>query len=331
MGHSFKAFRVQRTAGGFARSVEFQDTDDLPEGDVLVRVEWSALNYKDALSATGHPGVSRNFPHTPGIDAAGIVVESRIAGFSPGDRVIVSGHDLGMGSPGGFAQYVRAPAQWIEPCPRELDLREAMILGTAGVTAAQALWKFERNGLRPDAGPVLVTGASGGVGSIAVSLLGAAGFEVEALSGKADAAEWLRSLGAARVLGRETLADVESRPLLHGRWAAIVDTVGGVPLAVALKSISYGGMAAICGLAGSPQLPTTVYPFILRGVTAFGIDSAQCPAQVRREMWARLAGPWRPARIESLALGECTLEELEPQIHRILAGGQRGRLLVRPT
>jgi len=329
MGASYRALLVEKTARGFERSIVLRDSEELAEGEVRVRVEWSALNYKDALSATGHPGVTRNFPHTPGIDAAGTVVESRSQAFAPGETVIVSGFDLGMGSPGGFAQFVRAPAQWIVPCPAGLTSREAMILGTAGVTVSMALWKFVHNGLVPSAGPVLVTGASGGVGCVAVAVLSAAGFSVEALTGKEDAAGWLQSLGAAAVSGRDVLADDPGKPLLRGKWSAVVDTVGGDLLAVALKSIAYGGMAAVCGLAASPQLSTTVYPFILRAVTAFGIDSAQCPAALRRDLWERLAGAWRPRELELLAGAQCTLDTLEPEIHRILAGGQRGRVLVR--
>ena len=202
MGVAYRALLVEKTAGGFERSVAVRDAGELADGEVLVRVAWSALNYKDALSATGHPGVSRKFPHTPGIDAAGTVVESTDPEFSAGDTVIVSGFDLGMGSPGGFAQYVRSPARWMVPCPAGLDAREAMILGTAGVTASLALWKFSHAGLVPADGPVLVTGASGGVGSVAIAILHTAGFTVEALTGKTGAADWLESLGAARVLGR---------------------------------------------------------------------------------------------------------------------------------
>jgi acrylyl-CoA reductase (NADPH) len=320
----------QEGEGEFRREVRERAVDDLPAGDLLVRVHYSSLNYKDALSATGNRGVTRRYPHTPGIDAAGIVAESRDGEFRPGDQVIVTSYDLGMNTPGGWGEMVRVPAAWAVPLPDGLSLRESMILGTAGFTAGLALTRLEENGLQPESGEVLVTGATGGVGSLAVAILARAGYRVVAATGKTEEEELLRALGAAQVVHRDEVRDEGKRPLLSARWAAAVDTVGGSYLAGVLKAIHYGGSAASCGLVASPELPTTVYPFILRGVSLLGIDSQSCPMDLRRRVWHKLAGPWHPgaAHLELVA-HERRLEELEPEIERILRGEQRGRVVVR--
>ena len=321
----FRALRVKETAdGSIQQSVEEQALEDLPPHEVLVRVAWSSLNYKDALSATGHRGITRRYPHTPGIDGAGTV----IAGFQEGSEVIITGHDLGMNTFGGWAGYVRVPANWLVPLPNGLSLREAMIYGTAGFTAALAVTRLRQAGL-PEGDEVLVTGASGGVGSVAVALLAKLGYRVIAVSGKGSSRDWLLSLGAAEVVGREALADDPSRPLFKGRWAGAVDTVGGTMLAAALKGTRYGGAVAACGLAASPELSLTVYPFILRGVNLLGIDSVECPQGDRLTVWQNLAGMWRPAGLASLAIEVC-LDDLPHYVAKILSGGIQGRVIVDP-
>jgi putative YhdH/YhfP family quinone oxidoreductase len=311
----------------FARRVQKRHLEDLPEGEVLVRVHYSSLNYKDALSATGHRGVTRRYPHTPGIDAAGVVAQSSAEAFSPGDEVIVTSYDLGMNTPGGWGQYIRIPAAWVVPRPKGLSLRQSMIYGTAGFTAALSVWKLRGQGVRPEQGPVLVTGATGGVGSIAVGILAQAGYPVTAATGKLDEAQYLRNLGAQDVVHRDKVLDTSGRPLLSGRWAGAVDTVGGEYLATALKSTRYGGAVTCCGLVASPELDTTVYPFILRGVSLLGVDSQDCPMDTRQRIWQALGSEWKFDGLEEIAT-ERTLQQLEPEIQRILEGGQRGRVIV---
>ena len=323
----FRAMVVEEDSeGGFARSVQQRTVADLPDGDLLVKVLYSSLNYKDALSATGNRGVTRRYPHTPGIDVAGVVVASRVDHFSAGDEVIVVGHDLGMNTAGGFGQYVRVPADWAVHCPQTMTLRESMVYGTAGFTAAMSLQQLLVHGVKPDVDPVLVTGATGGVGSVAVALLAGQGFEVVAATGKADAMGFLKDLGASEVVSRQDVTDV-SRPLLREQWAGVVDTVGGDMLATAIAATKHSGCVTCCGLVASPQLLTTVYPFILRGVTLVGIDSVECDHDLRSELWGKLAADWRIDGLDSLAR-EVSLDQLSPEITRILEGGQQGRVLV---
>jgi acrylyl-CoA reductase (NADPH) len=326
---TFRALWVEEQAGGaVTRRIAERDLADLPPGEITIRVQWSSLNYKDALSASGHKGVTRAYPHTPGIDAAGTVVESAAAEFRPGDPVLVTGYDLGMNTAGGFAERVRVPAGWVVPLPPGLSLRESMQLGTAGFTAGLAVERIAARGVRPGCGEVLVTGASGGVGSVAVALLARAGYAVAAATGKPDAAEYLRGLGASRVVSREEVSDNTSRPLLGRRWAGAIDTVGGVILAAVIRSIDYEGAVAVCGNAASHDLPLTVYPFILRGASLLGIASANLPMSERRALWERLAGEWKLDNLDLISR-EAALADLEPEIQAILHGGQRGRVLVR--
>jgi len=310
----------------FIREIRSRSIDDLPAGDLLVKVHYSSLNYKDALSATGRPGVTRQYPHTPGIDAAGVVIESAGKAFAPGDNVIVTGYDLGMDTDGGYGQYIRIPSEWALPLPAGLTLRESMILGTAGFTAGLSVWKLQ-NGLQPGDGDILVTGATGGVGSMAVAILARAGYRVVAATGKAVESDFLHALGAAEVIGRESVLAGAERPLMKERWAGAVDVVGGVMLAAAIKSTRYGGTVTCCGLVGSADLAVNVFPFILRGINLLGIDSAQCPRLTRQAVWAKLAGEWKPAALEATA-SECTLQSLEEHIQKMLSGGARGRTLV---
>ena len=325
---SFQALVVRETAENtFTRSVETRNVSDLPPGDVLIEVRYSSLNYKDGLSASGSRGVTRNYPHTPGVDAAGVVVASDSDEFKVGDEVIVIGYDLGMNTAGGFGQYIRVPAGWVVQRPSNLTLRESMILGTAGFTAAMCVERLVGHGITPAQGEILVTGATGGVGSIAVALLAKLGYVVVGVTGKADKHDFLRELGASEVVGREAVQDDGKRPLLRTSWAGVVDCVGGDMLAHTLKTTHYGGAIACCGLVASPNLNTTVFPFILRGITLYGIDSVQADISIRPPLWRKLANEWHLDNLESLAT-ERTLDQLDAEIERILAGKQIGRILV---
>ncbi len=326
----FPCYLVRRGEDGkLAARVEAITQDQLPDGDVLIRVAYSSLNYKDALACQGHPGVVRTFPHVPGIDCAGVVVESASSSFRPGDEVLVTGYELGAGHWGSFASYVRVPAEWIVKLPADLPARDAMIYGTAGFTAAQCVTAIVERGIRPDRGPVIVTGATGGVGSLAVAMLAKLGFEVEAVTGKREQEDFLRQLGAKKILERNDVNDKSDRPLLASRWAAAVDTVGGQPLATILRSVEHRGCVAACGLVAGAELQLTVYPFILRGVTLAGIDSAKCPRPQRLEIWQKLAGPWRVDRLNDL-VHEVTLDELPDRVQKILSGQLIGRTIVVP-
>ncbi|MHB1399996.1 MAG: YhdH/YhfP family quinone oxidoreductase [Trichloromonadaceae bacterium] len=326
---TFTALIVEEIAPKtFTRRIGSRNLSDLPAGDLLVRVHYSSLNYKDALSATGNPGVSRKFPHTPGIDAAGEVVECANGAFTPGQKVIVTSYDLGMNTPGGLGEYIRVPSTWAVPLPAGLSLRESMILGTAGFTAALSVLKLVQAGVQPGDGEILVTGATGGVGSLAVAILAQAGYQVTAATGKASEAEFLRRLGASTVISRDEVVAGAERPLMKERWAGAVDVVGGPMLAAALKSTKARGAVTCCGLVGSPELPVNVFPFILRGVSLIGIDSAECPMEHRRQTWEKLAGPWKLQNLES-TVTEIGLDGLEDQIGAMLKGQTRGRILVK--
>jgi putative YhdH/YhfP family quinone oxidoreductase len=265
----------------------------------------------------------------PGIDCAGTVEESSSPQYKPGDKVIITGYELGSGHWGGYSEFVRVPAEWIVPLPAGLTLRETMIYGTAGFTAAQCVAAIVARGIEPTRGPVAVTGSTGGVGSIAVAILAKLGYEVEAVTGKTEHHDWLRKLGAHTILGRENIADDTDRPLLRARWAAAVDTVGGKPLATILRSTQHRGCVSACGLVAGTELHTTVYPFILRGVMLAGIDSANCPRPERLQMWQKLSGPWHISQLDFLA-DEITFDELPDRIEKILAGQSVGRTIVVP-
>ena len=323
---AFRAFRVEKNDSGFVRSVIERDVEDLPEGDVLIDVQYSSLNYKDALSATGNPGVTRVFPHTPGIDAAGSVLASTDTRFAEGDAVVVIGFDLGMGTSGGFAERIRVPANWVVKLPEGLTARESMLIGTAGFTAAECVQKLVQAGMTPDSGPILVTGATGGVGSVAVKLLATLGYEVAAVTGKPEQHDWLRSLGASELLTREAAAEGAEKPLLAERWGGVVDTVGGDILFNGVKSLRYGCSLAACGLVAAPQFGASVLPFILRHVNLLGIDSVQLPLPQKTQIWSRLATDWK---LDLSELEETlSLHDLSAAIDRILAGQMVGRGLV---
>lgn len=311
----------------FTRQIANRAVDDLPDGEVLIRVHFSSLNFKDALSATGNKGVTKSYPHTPGIDAAGVVEESSDAAWSPGDEVLVTGYDLGMNTSGGFAQYIRVPAAWVVRRPNGLSLRECMIYGTAGFTAALCVHRLKFCGVEPAQGEVLVTGATGGVGSIAVGLLTKAGYDVVAATGKSSEAAFLTQLGAKAVVARQEVDDASARPMLKARWAGVVDTVGGTILATAIRATQPHGVVTCCGMVASPDLHVSVFPFILRGVALWGIDSVAAEMPLRTEIWAKLGGAWKPDGLKNIAT-ECTLNLLSAEIDRILDGKQRGRMLV---
>lgn len=327
MGFDFKAMIVEEQAERqFTRRIGTRNTDDLPDGDLLLKVHYSSLNYKDALSASGNRAVTRKFPHTPGIDAAGEVVEDASGTYQAGDAVIVTGWDLGMNTAGGYGEYIRVPAAWALPLPAGLDLREAMILGTAGFTAGLSVHELAAR-VAPDAGDILVTGATGGVGSVAVAVLAKAGYRVVAVTGKIDQTSFLQKLGAAEVVSRDVIMQDADRPMMKERWAGAIDVVGGPMLAALLKSTCYGGTVTCCGLVGSPELPVNVFPFILRAVSLLGIDSVQCPDQLRRQVWEKLGSIWK-IDLEALAT-EVGLEQLEIPLQAILKGELKGRVLVK--
>lgn len=325
----FKALIVEKSADKqFRRTIAERSVTDLPPGDLLVRVQYSSLNYKDALSATGHPGVTRQFPHTPGIDAAGEVVACSSGLFTPGEQVMVTGYDLGMETDGGWGQYIRIPCDWAVRLPEGLSLRESMALGTAGFTAALSVLKLEQAGVQPADGEILVTGATGGVGSIAVAILAKMGYRVVAATGKTSDEAFLRELGATEVIPRAQVTAGAERPMMAERWAGAVDVVGGETLTAVLKSTRYGGTVTCCGLVGSAELTMNVYPFILRGVSLIGIDSVNCPRRPRLQVWEKLASSWKPDQLETLVT-EIALEEVEQKLQTILQGGIRGRVVVR--
>ena len=329
--NTFTAYVVDQVEKGvFERNIKERTMDDLPEGEVVVRVHYSSLNYKDALSATGNPGVSRNFPHSPGVDASGVIEESTDDRFTPGQEVIVHGYDLGCNTSGGFSEYIRVPADWVVPMPENLSLRESMIFGTAGYTAAYSVLKLEEFGVTPEKGEVLVTGATGGVGSVAVAILAKSGYDVVASTGKTDQAQFLLDLGAKEVISRQDALDDSGKPLLRSRWSGVVDTVGGEILATAIKSTNPRGIVTCCGNVASADLPINVYPFILRGVSLVGIDSQDSPMQQRKKIWQRMATDWKIDTLDNLTT-EITLEELDSNIDLILKGGQKGRVLVNLT
>jgi len=325
---TFKALRISEDeSGNFPRKIVLRNIEDLPAGEVLIQVHFAALNYKDALSSIGNRGVTRNYPHTPGIDGSGVVMSSQSNQFREGDQVIVTSYDLGMNTDGAFAEYIRVPAAWVVRLPAGLDLKEAMIVGTAGLTAGLGLHKLELMGQTPGQGPILVTGATGGVGSMAVGILAKAGYQVIASTGKEDINGFLQSLGASEVVDREYVNDDSSRPLIKPKWSGAIDTVGGNTLATLLKGCQPGGSVATCGLVGSPVFSTTVFPFIINGINLLGLDSANCPMKQRQKVWDNLASIWKLADLEKIATF-CQLEGLDPYIDKMLKGLIKGRVVV---
>ena len=321
----YKAFFTQETESGFSNSIESLSIADLEENDLLVKVSYSSLNYKDALSASGNKGVTRNYPHTPGIDAVGKVVKSNSSDFKDGDKIIVTGYDLGMNTYGGFGQYISIPATWAISLPNELSEAEAMSIGTAGLTAGLCVRKLLQNDLTPDSGDVLVTGASGGVGSVAVMVLSKLGFNVVALTGKQDQVDYLESLGASSVIIRSQMEE-QGKPLQKGIYQGGVDTVGGNILSNFISQTSQRGAITCCGNVASDKLETSIFPFILRGVTLIGIDSAESLLEVKKEIWNNFSNDWK-IDLEKITK-EVFLESLSDEVEKILKGNQVGRIRV---
>ena len=327
---TFDAFVVERRGEEVVAGVRRLPTAKLPAGDVTIRVDWSAVNYKDGMVTVPGNRVARLSPLVPGVDLVGTVLASDSPTIATGQVVVVHGNDLGIAHFGGFAQFARVPASWVVPLPTGLDPRRAAVIGTAGFTAALSVFRLERHGIRPGTGPILVTGASGGVGSLAVSLLAARGFDVVASTGKASEHAYLEALGARAVIGRGELDQRTERVLGPETWAGAVDWVGGATLASVLRTVRYGGAVAASGLTGGPDLVTTVYPFIVRDVSLIGIDSVQTPADERRAIWSQLAGAWPDAVLDRMAMDEVGLAGLPGALAAVLHGGVRGRILVAP-
>ncbi len=331
MADTLRAFTAGHDGDTWRRGVTDLAVDALGEGDVLVRVQYSGINFKDGLASSESGRVARLDPIVPGIDLAGVVEDSTDPSVPVGSTVLVHGYDLGVAHHGGYAELARVPAGWVVPMPDGLDARTAMLVGTAGFTAAMSVAALEQHGLVAGAGPVLVTGATGGVGSMAIGMLAARGHEVVAGTGKPHEADWLRALGASAVVDRAELSPESGRPLEKERWAGAVDCVGGDTLVHVLRTLRYGASVAASGLTGGTSLPTTVLPFILRGVNLLGIDSVQAAIDTRRALWRRVGAELRPAWLDTLEVEVVGLDALPPQLDRILAGGMRGRVLVDPT
>jgi len=326
---AFRALIVDRLDGKISAAVKQINEDALPQGNVIVNVEWSGLNYKDGLCLTGQGGLVRNYPHVPGIDFAGSVAKSSDKRFSPGDKVVLTGWGVGERHWGGYAQKARVNPDWLVKLPPAISTRQAMALGTAGLTAMLAINRLEENGLCPQNGPVLVTGASGGVGTVAILLLKSLGYRIAALTGRPDNEAALKALGADEIIPRSEMETPQTRPLLGQTWAAAIDCVGGIILANVLKQMNYGSGVTAIGLAGSAELPASVIPFILRGISLFGIDSVMQPTDKRQQAWQRLAELVDFARLES-AISEATLEDLPGLGKKILKGEIAGRVIVAP-
>lgn len=324
---SFKVFRIFDDEDGHRAEVVEQGIEDQSDGDVVVQVSWSSVNYKDALAGTGQGKILRQFPLNGGIDVAGVVAESRCADFREGDPVLMTGCGLSETRDGGYSEYLRVPSDWLVPLPPGLSLREAMGLGTAGFTAALALYRMEANGQRPEMGPLCVTGATGGVGSLAVDMYSRAGYEVCAISGKLEEFDWLHELGASQCISRHDLHWPEA-PMATARFAGALDSVGGDMLSGLTRVIKPWGSIASCGMAGGIGVRTTVMPFIIRGISLLGINSAGCPYPLRKQLWDRLASDWKPAHLDQIIGEPIGLDNLKPTFERLLAGGGRGRIPV---
>ena len=330
MTSTFRALEASETEGKFSLKIVEKNVADLPEGDLLIKVDFSSLNYKDAMSASGMPGVTRNYPHTPGIDAVGKIIESRVADFKEGDEVIVTGYDLGMNTPGGFSEYIRVPANWAVHLPKGLTTKQSMSLGTAGLTAGlsiHALDSFrEYAGLKNTKS--VVSGATGGVGSISVMLLSKLGSEVTAVTGKNDQSDFLHAIGASNILSREELAETARKPIGKSLWDVGVDVDSGEILSLLLTSLSPGGAVACSGLVGGPSFESSIFPFILRGNALIGIDSVEIPLKDKDHIWEHFAHDWVLEGLDK-STKEVSLDNLEVEIERILSGNQVGRVLVK--
>ncbi len=322
----YKAYEIKEQKDQFVREIKIKSIDDLPEGDLLIRVHYSSLNYKDALSANGNKGVTRQYPHTPGIDAVGTVVQSKSEQFSKDEEVIVTSYDLGMNTSGGFGQYIRVPEGWVVKLPAGMTMKEAMIIGTAGLTAGMSVLRLSQQ-VKPADGKILVSGATGGVGALSVAILAKLGYQVVALSGKETSHDFLFGLGAREVISRKSFETTETRPMLKGVYAGAIDTVGGPILENIIKSLQPMGVVTCCGNVAAPQLNLTVFPFILRGISLVGIDSQNSPMAHREVVWAKMAREWKPDQLMDLYT-EISFEELSDKIDLMLQGKLQGRTLL---
>lgn len=323
----YKAFVVEEIDDKFVSAIKCLDIDNLPPGEVLVRVSYSSLNYKDALSATGNKGVTKKYPHTPGIDAAGVVVHTEVSSFSIGDEVIVTGYDLGMNTPGGFGEFIRVPAEWAIKLPAGLTPKEAMIIGTAGFTAGISLLRLIEL-VKPADGKVIVSGATGGVGSMALSMLTKKGYQKIAISGKMQESKFLKDCGADEIISRDEFMEMADKALLAATYAGAVDTVGGDILTRIIKMLKPMGAVTTCGSVASTNLPLNVFPFILRAVTLIGISAQNFPTSLRHDLWQRLATDLKPDNLMDI-YREITMEELPETIQLILSGKLKGRTIVK--
>lgn len=325
----YRALVVEKQGDALSVSTKQLSESDLPPGDVTIKVEWSSINYKDGLALSPTGRVLRSYPMVPGVDLAGTVLESTDSRFAKGSHVVVTGYDVGVAHPGGFAELARVPADWVMPLPEGLTTKEAMALGTAGMTAAMSVEALEHNGLRTDQGTVLVTGSTGGVGSTAVSMLAQLGYTVAASTGKSSEHDFLRALGATEFLSREDVSAESNRPMETERWAGAVDPVGGPTTSYLIRTMKYGSSIALSGLTGGNTVATTVFPFILRGVSLLGIDSVMCPMPKRRHVWARMGKDLKPkGLLDSIAV-ETDLDGVPAVCADILNGKVKGRTLVR--
>ncbi|WP_452228940.1 YhdH/YhfP family quinone oxidoreductase [Lacinutrix sp. MEBiC02404] len=323
---TYKAFRVEDNDGNYVSSIKDMPFSDLPEGEIRIKVHYSSLNYKDALSASGNKGVTRNYPHTPGIDAVGTVVSSKSSKFKVSDQVIVTSYDLGMNTDGGFAQYVQAPADWAVKLPENLSMKEAMTIGTAGLTAGMSVLRLSEL-VRPEDGPIVVSGATGGVGSMSLLILKKLGYKTVAITGKESEIDFLKNLGADEVIMREDFENMDKKPLLKPLYAGGIDTVGGTILQNIIKATFPMGIVTCCGNVASPKLDLTVFPFILRGVTLIGIDSQNYPMKYREKVWEKLANEWKTDRLTDAAT-EISLGDLNEKMALMLKGKLKGRTIV---
>ncbi len=323
----FKSFVVEEKNGKFAGTVKTRHIKDLPKGNLLIKVSYSSLNYKDALSASGNKGVTKTYPHTPGIDAAGTVAKSEDSAFQIGDKVIVTGYDLGMNTAGGFSEFIRVPSAWALKLPENLTMKEAMVFGTAGLTAGISILRLSEL-VQPEDGEIMVSGATGGVGSMSISILARLGYSVIAITGKASESDYLLKLGAKKIILRNEFENFDKRPMLKPTHAGAIDTVGGVILENIIKSTAPMGAVACCGNVASPKLELTVFPFILRGVALIGIDSQNYPMKYRKQVWEKLAGNWQPSQLMDTC-NEISLDEVAGKMELMLNGNLKGRTVLK--
>ena len=325
----FRAFVVEEKDGQYIRTIKTKTIEDLPSGELLIKLSYSSLNYKDALSASGNKGVTKKYPHTPGIDAVGTIVESKDPAFTTNDKVIVTSYDLGMNTDGGFSEYIRVPSAWAIHLPEHLSMKEAMMYGTAGLTAGISVMRLAEN-VKPSDGKIIVSGATGGVGSLSISMLSKMGYSVTAITGKASQKSYLEGLGADKIMPREEVENMDNKPLLKPLFAGAIDTTGGVILENIIKSTAANGSITCCGNVASPKLNLTVFPFILRGISLIGIDSQNLPMSQRKKLWNKLASEWKPDQLSEMNI-EIGLDELENKIDLMLHGKLKKHCLINPN